>query len=182
MGKKSLDLGCGVKKRDCAVGVDIMPNKGVDIVHDLNIYPYPFSDNEFDDILFDNSLGHLDSIVKTMEEVWRISKPGAKVTIKAPYFRSHYAVDPTLIHRFASHSFYYFDPEHMYHKYYKYSDKAFFHTERVFFDKAYKYSLFRRPVLFFMRWFADRYAPRYEEYLAHLFPLHGITYYLRAIK
>lgn len=177
-----LDLGCGARKRKGAVGVDIVHGKDVDIVYDLNQYPYPFADNEFDDILFDNSIGHLNSIVKTIEEAWRISKPGAKITIKAPYFRSHFAIDPTLIHLFASHSFSYFDSESDYHKYYKYSTKAFFHVEKVVFDEGYRCSLFYKPILFLVKWFANKHPMWYEEYLAHLFPLHDLTYYLIVIK
>ena len=33
---KLLDLGCGIRKRPGAVGVDIVPNPNVDIIHDLN--------------------------------------------------------------------------------------------------------------------------------------------------
>ena len=180
--KKMLDLGCGAKKRKGAVGVDVIPNQGVDIVYDLNLSPYPFSDNEFDDILLDNSLEHLDSVVKTLEEVWRISKPGARVTIKVPYFRSHFAIDPTHKHYFVSHSLHYFDPKHDFHKRYKYSTKALFNVEKVVFDEEYSCSIINKPVLFLTKWFANRHPMWYEEFLAHLFPLHCLTFYLTVIK
>lgn len=126
--RKMLDLGCGIRKRADAVGVDMMPNDVVDVVHDLNQYPYPFLDDEFDDILLDNSIKHLDDIVLTMEELHRISKDGARIVIKVPYFRSHWAMDPTHKHYFATHAFFVFDPAHDFHKFYKYSSKAFFHV------------------------------------------------------
>ena len=47
-----LDLGCGKSKRSGAIGVDIIESEVVDVVHDLNEYPYPFADDEFNDILF----------------------------------------------------------------------------------------------------------------------------------
>ena len=103
--RKLLDLGCGIRKRAGAVGVDIMSNDVVDVVHDLNQYPYPFLDDQFEDILLDNSIEHLDDIVLTMEELFRISKDGARIVIRVPYFRSHWAMDPTHKHYFAAHAF-----------------------------------------------------------------------------
>ncbi|MCK4814755.1 methyltransferase domain-containing protein [bacterium] len=182
MSKKLLDLGCGVNKRKDAIGVDIIPNEHVDIVHDLNTYPYPFKESEIDDILMDNFLEHLDDIVKTMEELWRICKPGAKITIRVPYFRSHFAVDPTHKHYFVSHSFYYFDPCHDFHRRYRYSDKAFFRVDRVVFDEECNYSLIGLIRFGPIKWFANRYPMVYEEYLGPLFPLHSLTYYLKTIK
>ncbi len=181
-GCRKLDLGCGRNKRPDAVGVDVIWNEQIDVVHDLNSYPYPFADREFDDILMDNSLEHLDDIVKTLEELWRICRPGAVVTIKVPYFRSHYAVDPTHKHYFASHSFHYFDPRHDFHRRYKYSNTAFFHVEEVVFDKDYGYTALQRLPMSVVRWIANQYPMRYEEYLAHLFPMHCIDFRLRAVK
>ena len=39
-----LDLGCGNKKRDGTIGVDFNSRTKADIIHDLNIFPYPFED------------------------------------------------------------------------------------------------------------------------------------------
>lgn len=41
----SLDVGCGAYKRKGSVGMDIRPLPGVDIVHDLNKYPWPIPDD-----------------------------------------------------------------------------------------------------------------------------------------
>ena len=45
---KILDLGCGKKKRPGSVGVDINPNSDADIIHDLNVFPYPFENSSFE--------------------------------------------------------------------------------------------------------------------------------------
>ena len=178
-----LDLGCGKSKRSGAIGVDIIESEVVDVVHDLNEYPYPFADNEFNDILFEESIEHLNDIVKTMEEIYRISASGAKVTIRVPYFRSHYAIDPTHKQLFVSHSFFYFDPTHSFHKKYRYSNAAFFKVDRVIFDEQFKYRSPLRVLLFSIpRWFANNWPMKYEEYLAPYFPLHSLTFYLTAIK
>lgn len=39
-----LDLGCGQNKQQGFVGIDIEAHKGVDIVHDLELFPYPLPD------------------------------------------------------------------------------------------------------------------------------------------
>jgi SAM-dependent methyltransferase len=177
-----LDLGCGKNKRPGSLGVDVIWNEQIDVVHDLNHYPYPFKDSQFDDVLMDNSIEHLDNIVKTLEELWRICKPDATIKIKVPYFRSHYAIDPTHKHYFASHSLYYFDPRHDFHQRYKYSNIALFHVEEVTFDKDYGYTKLQRLLMSGVRWLANRYPMRYEEYLAPLFPMHCIDFRLRVLK
>jgi hypothetical protein len=40
----SLDVGCGAYKRVGALGMDIRPLEGVDIVHDFNQFPWPIPD------------------------------------------------------------------------------------------------------------------------------------------
>lgn len=177
-----LDLGCGKKKRQGAIGVDIIWNEQVDVVHNLNSYPYPFEASQFDDVLLDNALEHLDDIVKTLEEIWRVCAPGAVVNIQVPYFRSHYAIDPTHKHYFASHSFYYFDPRHDFHERYRYSNTARFHVEEVAFDKGYRYTALQRLPMTCVRWIANKWPMRYEEYVAPWFPMHSLDFRLRVLK
>lgn len=45
-GKKalSLDVACGAYKRQGAIGMDVRPLEGVDIVHDAHHYPWPIPD------------------------------------------------------------------------------------------------------------------------------------------
>ena len=50
MEKKILDLGCGRNKVPGAIGLDLFPVPGVDVVHDLEAFPYPFENNSFDEI------------------------------------------------------------------------------------------------------------------------------------
>ena len=38
---KVLDIGCGNRKREGAFGIDVDPQSAADLVHDLNIFPYP---------------------------------------------------------------------------------------------------------------------------------------------
>jgi predicted SAM-dependent methyltransferase len=51
-----LDLGCGKKKRSGTIGVDYSDRHDADLVHDLNVFPYPFEDDSVDYVYMDNVL------------------------------------------------------------------------------------------------------------------------------
>jgi hypothetical protein len=56
-----LDLGCGPnRKMPGSIGLDKRPAPHVDVVHDLNAYPYPFADDEFDYIEMSHIIEHID--------------------------------------------------------------------------------------------------------------------------
>lgn len=85
---KSIDLGCGPDKVDGCFGVDNYQFEGVDLVCDLNQYPWPLEDNSFDEIWARHIIEHVDDAVSFLKEIHRIGKPGAKVHIKTPHFSS----------------------------------------------------------------------------------------------
>ncbi len=171
---KILDLGCGKKKRSGAIGVDYSDRHNADIIHDLNKFPYPFKDNEVDEIYLDNVLEHLDDVMRVIEEVHRICKPGGKVKVIVPYFRSVWAcIDPTHKHFFTVDSFAYFDPRHVICQRYDYSETRFY-VKKVIFNETLKKRLFKRLLVKL----ANKYPNRYEYYFSHLFPLDDITYTL----
>ena len=66
---KILDLGCGNKKRPGAIGVDFNSRTAANVIHNLNSFPYPFEDSSFDKIYLDNTLEHLDDVMRVMEEI-----------------------------------------------------------------------------------------------------------------
>jgi ubiquinone/menaquinone biosynthesis C-methylase UbiE len=174
---KVLDLGCGNKKRLGAVGVDFNSRTDADIVHNLNVFPYPFEDLSFDEIYIDNTLEHLDDVMAVMEELHRICKQGGVVKVIVPYFRSLWAcIDPTHKHFFTVNSFAYFDPENIICSRYDYT-LARFSVEKIVFNETLKTRWTRRLV----SKLANRWPFRYEYYLSHLYPLDDITYYLRRL-
>jgi predicted SAM-dependent methyltransferase len=178
MNAKILDLGCGNKKRPGAVGVDHNPETAADVVHSLDSIPYPFETSSFDEIYADNVVEHLNDVIKTMEELHRISRPGGAVTVIVPYFRSQWAfIDPTHKHFFTVDSFSYFDGDHIHSKLYNYT-KARFAIEKVAFNEGVERGLFARGVVAL----ANRWPGRYERYLSHLFPLDCLTFVLRTLK
>lgn len=179
-----LDLGCGISKRDGYLGVDSLSLSGVDITHNLDIFPYPFQDSEVDEIWLDNVLEHLEHPIKVMEEIYRISKNKAKITVAVPYFRSFYAtIDPTHKHFFGINWFNYFDPTHPFFQKYCYTSAEFkvkkieFNRESVNTRKGLR-GLIRKLLV----WYANKSPDRYESRLSHLLPLSSLTFYLEVIK
>lgn len=173
-----VDLGCGTNKRPGAVGVDGNPAARPDVVHDLDVFPYPFDANSFDEIYLDNVLEHLADVIATMEEIHRIGRPGALVRIDVPYFRSRYAaVDPTHRHAFTAESFAYFDPAHPFFDQYRYSP-ATFTVERVTFNERFP----ARGLRALVARYANRKPIAYESRLSPFLPLDELTFRLRVRK
>ena len=83
---KKLNLGSGKDYLEGYVNVDNNSRSRADIVHDLNLYPYPFSDNEFDEVLASHLIEHLNDPLDFLQEIYRITKRGAKIIIKCPHF------------------------------------------------------------------------------------------------
>lgn len=173
-----LDLGCGRRKREGWTGVDSNPAVSPDVLHSLERFPYPFADSSVDEVVMDNSLEHLHDQLGVMEELHRVAKPGALITLHVPYFRSHWAFnDPTHVRFFSVEAFYHFDPSHPYHELYPYS-KARFAVEAVVFNER----IARGPVRSLAKRLANRWPVRYEDWLSHLVPLDELTFRLRALK
>ena len=175
---KILDLGCGRKKVEGAIGLDSSKNLDADISHDLNIFPYPFVDEEFDHAHINNVLFLLDDPVKLIEEVYRILKMHRKVTIIQSYFRSVWNFVGPWVKNFGTvHLFSFYDPSDPICSRYAYSE-ARFETLKITFDDGLK----KRFLTHFVVWFANKYPRHYELYLSHFYPLTRITYQLVKIQ
>jgi hypothetical protein len=81
-----LNLGCGEFKKEGYINLDNSPQTKPDIVHDLNLIPYPFPDNSMERVFAEHVLEHLDRPFAVMKEIHRICQPGAIVEIKVPHF------------------------------------------------------------------------------------------------
>ena len=170
-----LDIGCGNTKVLGAVGVDFKAYNGVDILHNLNEFPYPFGVEEFDVVYIRNTLFLLEHPLRVMEEVYRILKYSGRVVVVQPYFRSVWNhVDPLTKTYGTAHSFAFYDPEDPICTRYQYTDARFL-TEKIIFDE---HLVKPNPVRQLLCWLANRHPKGYEVYLSHLFPLDAITYHL----
>jgi len=83
---KKLNLGCGERKKAGFINIDWNKETKPDILHDLNIFPYPFEDNYFDLIEASHILEHLDKPFLVMKELHRLLKPNGILIIKVPHF------------------------------------------------------------------------------------------------
>jgi SAM-dependent methyltransferase len=173
--RKILDLGCGSSKKENALGVDSNARVNPDVIHDLNVFPYPFENDSFGEIYMDNSLEHLNEVIPVIEEVYRILKPGGFVKIIVPYFRSLWAFgDITHKKFFTVRSMEMFDTYSPIAKKYDYT-KARFIIEKIVFNENLKNRIIKKIILKL----ANKWPLKYEVYFSHLYPLDDITYYLR---
>ena len=112
--KKILDVGCGRNKTPGAIGIDANPKTDADVIHDLEDVPYPFAENEFDEIICRHVIEHVPDVMAFVTELYRITKPGGRITIVTPHYSSpDWPSDPTHRNHFNCYSFRCFvkDPE-----------------------------------------------------------------------
>lgn len=101
-----LNLGCGRKHLDGYVNLDISPKVGADIVHDLDIAPWPFDDNSADEIIAENIFEHVSDPILFMAECHRILKTDGILKIYVPHYTSPDAfTDPTHKRYCTDHTF-----------------------------------------------------------------------------
>jgi SAM-dependent methyltransferase len=109
--KTKLNVGCGRDIRPDAVNLDVAALPGVDVVHDLKCFPWPFDADAFSEIELINVLEHLPDTLGTLEELHRISRHGARLTIRVPFWNSpDMLADPTHVRPFSDRTLNFFDP------------------------------------------------------------------------
>ncbi len=107
-----LNLGCGNDIKDGYVNCDNFESNIIDVVHDLEKFPYPWEDNTFDEIILINVMEHLSEPIKVIEEIYRISKNNGKIIVRVPYYNSQdMFTDPTHKTFFNQYSFDFFDED-----------------------------------------------------------------------
>ncbi|MBK9341493.1 MAG: class I SAM-dependent methyltransferase [Dehalococcoidia bacterium] len=106
-----VDLGCGLRKRPGAIGLDIAHVPGVDVIANV-MRPLPLRDNSADEVQASHIVEHVDDLMAFMGEIWRICKPGALVYLRFPHGTSKYVTwkDPTHKRGVFLGTFEYFDP------------------------------------------------------------------------
>lgn len=179
---KVLDLGCGQNKIPGSVGIDFIQLPSVDIVHDLNVFPYPIADSSFDKVFLRNIIEHVTGIMKTMEEVHRISKPDALVEILTPHYSSYTSwTDPTHLWHLGSQSFDYFCLEQNMNYY----SQARFHIEysHIKLNSVYKWLGFEFLVNLQNQHKGFNFIRKFwERYLCFIIRARFMTFHLRVIK
>ena len=168
-----LNLGCGHKRTTGAVNLDITPDTNPDIVHDLNVKPWPFPDNQFREVVAYDVIEHLDDVIQTMEEIHRICCNGATVKITLPHFSCANAyTDPTHRHYFGRFSFDYVSGENALN----------FYTKAIFKRRASQIIFYPSVANKLIRRIANRYAAPYEKRWAWMFPAWFLYFELEVVK
>ena len=174
-----LHLGCGIHKIPDAVGIDRIAFPVVDVVHDLEQFPWPFADNSFDVIVAHAVLEHVPDVVRTMEEIHRVGSSGGRFICSVPYFRSvDSANDPTHAHQFTAASMDYFLGDNNARAQYCY-------TPRRFNKVAFWFGWPRQssnPLKRLFRRFITRHARWYDQYLSLIAPVRVLTWELAIEK
>jgi hypothetical protein len=85
----------------------------VTVAHDLNDVPWPWDDNQFDQLVASAVLEHLRiDLLHSMAECWRILRPEGTIWVKVPYAMSERSYDdPTHYWRYGLRVFNVFDPD-----------------------------------------------------------------------
>ena len=169
----TLNLGSGARRLDGAVNVDVTPVTGPDLVHDLNCYPWPFADNQFEKVVAHDVIEHLDDVAAAMGEIHRVCAPGAVVHISVPHFSSDGAyTDPTHRHYFGAFTFDYFSEAHPLN----------FYSRARFKNRSIRI-VFRPTLVNKIVWrLANRFPRGYEQRWAWIFPAWFIAVQLEAVK
>lgn len=110
-----LNLGAGNDIRVGYINHDLVALPGIDVVHDLDSYPWPWANESVDEVIARDLLEHLDNFVTAMEELHRILRPGGKAKVQVPYWNSWCRhADPTHKRGFHELAFQFFDPRSVY--------------------------------------------------------------------
>jgi SAM-dependent methyltransferase len=93
---KRLNLGAGADTRAGWVNVDRVFLPGIDVVHDLDMDPWPWEDASVDEISAIDVFEHVEDPLVFMNQAGRILKPGGILRIRTAYWRHENSYsDPT---------------------------------------------------------------------------------------
>lgn len=93
-----LDIGCGGNKQERFVGMDKRALPGVDIIHDLEVFPYPLKDESCLTIVGSHIIEHIKPwlMLDLMNELWRLLIPDGQLALAHPYgVNTLFVQDPT---------------------------------------------------------------------------------------
>lgn len=104
-----VNLGAGkTEKKPGDIFVDLRPFEGIDIVHDLNLTPWPFESGTVSEINAIHVVEHLESLLTFMDECHRVLMPGGSLYIETPEAGNDIDLthaDPTHVRCYRKHSF-----------------------------------------------------------------------------
>ncbi len=179
--KKIADIGCGINKVPGSVGIDSFDSPGVDVVCDLQKFPWPFNDNEFDEVIANHFLEHCFDIIPVISEMHRITKKyTGKIRIRSPHYSSwNFYGDLTHKTPFSLRSFDHFTYE---------DSTGYNYYSPVKFKIEFKKILFAPPgsklnfwKFFGIQFLANRFPKIYERIFAFILPCTEVQFILLPI-
>jgi len=104
-----VELGCGLKKKEGRIGIDVIDLPNVDIVADIE-QGLPFlPDDSVDQIHCRSVFEHIENFENLMREIVRVLKKEGKAYVFVPHFSNpYYYSDYTHKRPFGLYTFYYF--------------------------------------------------------------------------
>lgn len=183
--RKILDVGCGRNKHPGAIGLDYNSATDADVIHDLGVTPYPFPDNEFDEVIGTHVIEHVPDVLTFVNELYRLTRHGGLIKIITPHYSNpDWPADPTHRNHLNSYTFNYFmvDPKHRHFPFYT---DVMIKRIRVYVTLA---NLWRVLGLQFVvnldqRWPALRFTRKFwEQYLCYIFRGKDLYFEFEVIK
>jgi len=110
-----LDIGCGGNKQEGFIGIDCRALPGIDIIHDLEVFPWPVESESVITAIASHVVEHIKPwfSIPFMEEVWRILVDGGTFAVATPYPGSRgFWQDPTHCNGWNEATWQYFDPRY----------------------------------------------------------------------
>ena len=173
MALKRLNLGCGADIKKGWINLDSANLPGVDIVHNIEKLPLPFKDEEFDEILCQDILEHIEYI-SLLRELYRILKKGCKLKIRVPHFTSkNNFIDPTHLKLFSIRTFEFFIKKSRLKidHYFDYHFDKIAYTKITFEKGFYVYNYLVEPIVNSNRKMKNLYE---STFLSRIFPAQNI--------
>lgn len=169
-----LNIGSGKRPLKGFLNIDKFKVSGVDKIVDLNKYPWPFKENQFEEVRAMYVIEMLDNFIKAIEEIHRISKNGAKVVVYSPLFPNMRSAQDPLTKKFMTYnSFDYFSPD----------DKGLNYYSKAKFKIMKRIMIFsRNKYLKFLNFLPNIFPKFYVRFLFNIFPSNEIIYVLKVVK
>lgn len=132
MARLNLGVGWCADEAPDVVNVDSQPFPGVQVVHDLDVHPWPFEDQAFSEVRAVQLFEHVTDPVGFMAEAHRVLEPGGLLWIVVPHWQSENShTDPTHVRHCTERTWDFWCPGTQLHAQSTYAGPHTFTRERV---------------------------------------------------
>jgi predicted SAM-dependent methyltransferase len=183
---KKLNLGCGNNLKEGYINIDVI-DYGGNIIHDLNSFPYPFEDDSFDEIYCSHILEHLENFHKSINELYRISKPNGIIKVFAPFFlNTKYFGDPDHKIPFGIRTFdnyeYIKNKKLKFYEKWKLNHRTNYKSMAQFDILEKKFNVSNYPILKWLNVLVNLEPVMYERFFSGIFSPEEVIFILKVIK